>query len=232
MSKRNKSGMAHSSSAASLGAVSLEPLPSKMIPKYLGTGSLTKRRYLSQSTGNLHGLAAEDYTRTNWPMPKMFGHEKYAYSLIDIEDERYVKECAKMSKKMVRLMYDQQIIDLEWRKTYKRLLDAEFRRSTLPKDCKEKTMGILNAEVKEAMTYLLELQDQRDMYDSCLQDISTRCSGIKNTIKKETDLEDLRHEMSQRTKDRIEGEDPFWKTKFNTRSPKSHRADAWLQNLD
>merc|ERR1719169_113386 len=144
-----------------------ETLPSAKIPSYLGTQSLTKRRYLSQSTGNLHGLRAEDYSCLNWPMPKMFGHEKYAYSLIDIEDERYIDECAKMSKKMIRLTYDQQIIDLEWRKTYKRLLDAEHRRATLPKDCKPKTRELLDSEVNAAMKYLLELQDQRDMYESC-----------------------------------------------------------------
>merc|ERR1719440_2529121 len=125
-----------------------EALASSRIPKYLGTQSLTKRRYLSQSTGNLHGLQAEDYSKLNWPMPKMFGHEKYAYGLIDIEDERYVEECAKMSKKLIRLTYDTQIIDLEWRNTYKRLLDAEHRRETLPKDCKQKTKDILDAEVK------------------------------------------------------------------------------------
>jgi len=207
--------------------------PSQHIPRYLGTISLNKRRYLSQSTGNLHGLQADDYSRLNWPMPKMFGHEKYAYSLIDIEDERYIEECAKMSKKMIRLTYDQQIIDLEWRKTYKKLLDAEHRKSTLPEDCKTKTTELLTSEVNGAMKYLLELQDQRDMYDSCIQDIWSRCNMIKQTIKKETDLEDLRHEMSQRTKDRIEQEDAFWKTKFNTRSPKSRRPSRdWLRNLE
>jgi len=207
--------------------------PSQRIPRYLSTQSLTKRRYLSQSTGNLHGLRAEDYSGLNWPMPKMFGHEKFAYSLIDIEDERYVEECAKMSKKLIRLTYDQQIIDLEWRKTYKRLLDAEHRRATLPADCKQKTREILDDEVKTAMKYLLELQDQRDMYDSCIQDIWTRCDMIKRTIKAETDLEDLRHEMSQRTKDRVDTDDAFWKTKFNTRSPKSRRPSRdWLRNLE
>jgi len=166
-------------------------------------------------------------------MPKMFGHEKYAYSLIDIEDERYVEECAKMSKKMIRLMYDIQIIDLEWRKTYKKLLDAEHRCATLPKDAKEKTKAILNGEVADTMKYLLELQDQRDMYDSCVQDIWSRCDHIKQTIKKETDLEDLRHDLSQRTKDRIDTDDPFWKTKFNTRSPKSRRPSRdWLRNIE
>lgn len=162
----------------------------------------------------------------------MFGQQKYAYSLIDIEDERYVDECARMSQKLIRLTYDTQIMDLEWRNTYKRLLDAEHRRATLPKDCKEKTREMLNKEVSDSMKYLLELQDQRDMYDSCTQDIWARCDTIKQTIKKETDLEDLRHDMSQRTKDRIDYDDPFWKTKFNTRSVKSQRSSDWLRNFE
>merc|ERR1719487_3225404 len=95
------------------------------IPRYLSTNSLTRRRKLSNSSGNLHGYMAEDYTSINWPLPKMFGQEKYGYSLIDIEDPRHVKECARLSQKLIRLSYDQQIIDLEWRKTYKALLDAE-----------------------------------------------------------------------------------------------------------
>merc|ERR1719217_613847 len=222
-------------------STSLSPSPhelpaSQRIPRYLGTRSLVKRRYLSQSTGNLHGLQADDYSSLNWPMPKMFGHEKYAYSLIDIEDERYVEECAKMSKKMIRLTYDIQIIDLEWRKTYKKLLDAEHRCATLPKDAKPKTKDLLNGEVADAMKYLLELQDQRDMYESCIQDIWTRCDHIKQTIKKETDLEDLRHDLSQRTKDRIEPDDPFWKTKFNARGQKQRRPSNdmrdWMKSID
>jgi hypothetical protein len=47
----------------------------------------------------------------------MFGEEKYAFSLIDIEDPRYVEECAEHAKKLIHYFYDQQIIDLEWRNT-------------------------------------------------------------------------------------------------------------------
>ena len=49
-----------------------------------------QRRYLAQSTGNLHGLQADEFHQTKWPLPRMFGDERYAYSLIDIEDPRYV----------------------------------------------------------------------------------------------------------------------------------------------
>merc|ERR1719396_176730 len=93
--------------------------PPPKVPKYLSVHALTVRRKLSQSTGNLHGYLAEDYHQLNWPLPKMFGKEKYGHSLIDVEvkkraasqDHRYVKECAAMSKKLVRLNYDQQIVD-------------------------------------------------------------------------------------------------------------------------
>jgi len=206
---------------------------SPKIPHYLSTQSLTKRSYLSASTGNLHGLQSEDYRSINWPLPKMFGQEKYAYSLLDIEDPRYVKECAKMGKKLIRLFYDKQIIDLEWRKTYKALLDAEHRRATLPENARQNTKDKLDREVTDTKKYLLELQDQRDMYEDCTQDIWTRCDTIKRTIKKETDLEDLRQEMSNRVKNRFDPEDPFWSTRFNSRSPKHRRPSReWLNQLD
>merc|ERR1712187_111475 len=107
-----------------------------------------------------------DYTQVNWPLPKSFGKEKYAYSLIDIEDPRYVRECASMSKKLIRLSYDQQIIDLEWRKTYKALLDAEHRQATLPNNCPEWRKTALKKEVDTNMKHLLELQEQKDRVGS------------------------------------------------------------------
>merc|ERR1711988_536393 len=72
----------------------------------------------------------------------MFGKEKYGHSLIDIKDPRHLVDCAQMSKKLNRLNYDQQIVDLEWRKTYKALLDAERRLDTLYETSASKTSGI------------------------------------------------------------------------------------------
>lgn len=192
--------------------------PPPQLPRYLDVQKLTRRRKLSMSTGNLHGYMAEDYGQVNWPLPKMFGHEKYAYSLIDIEDPRYVKECAAMSKKLIRLAYDQQIVDLEWRKTYKALLDAERRQDTLPKNCKDTTKAILKKEVDGCMKYLLELQEQKDLYEEHVKEVWARCDAIKAELKKESDLEDLRQTMEQQTRDKISLESPFWKTKFNYRS--------------
>jgi len=203
--------------AAGPGATDGMPAGPK-IPKHLGTGSLTRRRKLSKSTGNLHGYLAESYTQVNWPLPKMFGKEKYGYSLVDIEDMRHVHECAGMSKQLIRLNYDSQIIDLEWRKTYKMLLDAEHRQATLPKEGAQKARDALAKEVSGAMKYLLELQEQKDLYQSHIDDINCRCDGIKAGLKKESDLEDLRQTMEASTKDRIHGESPFWRTKFNIRS--------------
>merc|ERR1712187_492425 len=165
-----------------------------------------------------------DYTQVNWPLPKSFGKEKYAYSLIDIEDPRYVRECASMSKKLIRLSYDQQIIDLEWRKTYKALLDAEHREATTGRDCKEKRKQELLKEVEDRKKYLLTLQEQKDVYEAAIKAVYTRCDSIKATIKKENDLEELRGEMEKRQKERVNSESSFWKAKFNIRSAHSKTA--------
>merc|ERR1712100_328343 len=101
-----------------------------------------------------------DYRKVRCPLPRMFGSEKYAYSLIDIEDPRYVDECARMSQKLIRFHYDQQIIDLEWRKTYKALLKAEHHRASLPENARQNTKDKLDKEVSDKKKYLLELQDQ------------------------------------------------------------------------
>jgi len=168
---------------------------------------------------------AEDYRQVSWPLPKAFGKEKYAYSLIDVrsdasesEDPRYVKECAEMSQKLIRLQYDQQIVDLEWRKCYKALLEAEHRQSTLPASCQEKTKTLLKKEVESKMKYLLELQEQKDMYEQNIQEVYTKCNAIKATKKTEKDLEDLREYMESNTKGKIHDQSPFWRTKFNVKS--------------
>jgi hypothetical protein len=206
-----------------------DPLPK--VPTYLSVTGLTKRRKLSKSTGNLHAYMAEDYSQLNWPLPKMFGQEKYGYSLVDVEtkgrkasrDARFVKECALMSKKLVRLGYDQQIVDNEWRNTYKQLLDAEHRQRTLPENAQEKTKTVLKKEVETAMKYLLELQEQKDMYSQTILDTHRKCDSIKDTIKKEADLDELREYMEDQTRQRIHGESPFWRNKFNIKSANNRK---------
>jgi len=189
------------------------------LPKYLNVTNLTKFRKLPPSTGNLHGWLAEDYSQINWPLPKMFGKEKYGYSMIDIDDPRYIKECAQMSQKLIRLHYDQQIIDYTWRNTYKGLLTAEHRLATLPENkCPQKTQDMMKKQVDACMKQLLELQQQKDMYEQQIKEIYERCDSIKATIKKENDLEDLRKTMEKQTKEKISSDSPFWKAKFNIRS--------------
>lgn len=199
------------------GTVHSEGVEYPKLPRYLDVMKLPKkeRRKLSESTGNLHGYMARDYGLVNWPLPKMFGEEKYAYSLIDIDDARYVKECAAMSQKLIRLSYDQQIVDLEWRKTYKALLDAENRRDTLPAKAKDTTKALLKKEVDGCKKYLLELQEQKDMYEESIKEIWARCDAIKAELKKESDLEQLRQYMEKQTRDNLHGENSkFWKQKF------------------
>jgi hypothetical protein len=187
------------------------------IPRYLSVNGLTVRRKLAQSTGNLHGYMAEDYKQLNWPLPKMFGQEKYGYSLIDIDDPRFLKESAGNSKKLIRLAYDEQIVDLEWRKTYKALREAEHRMATAGSN--DKTREMIKKEVQTHLKYLLELQEQKDMYQEQHKEVYDRCDQIKGMIKKENDLEELRMTLENHTKDRIPHDAAFWKTKFNTRSP-------------
>lgn len=186
------------------------------IPQYLSVNNLTVRRKLPASTGNIHGFMAEDYKQNNWPLPKMFGQEKYGYSLIDIDDPRFLKESAGHSKKLIRLNYDEQIVDLEWRKTYKALNNAEHRMANSGKN--DKTKELIKKEVQQHLKYLLELQEQKDMYQAQIGGVNERCDGIKTMIKKENDLEELRMTLENHTKDRIPSDAAFWKTKFNTSS--------------
>eukprot|EP00445_Apocalathium_hangoei_P037502 CAMPEP_0203961090 /NCGR_PEP_ID=MMETSP0359-20131031/91621_1 /ASSEMBLY_ACC=CAM_ASM_000338 /TAXON_ID=268821 /ORGANISM="Scrippsiella Hangoei, Strain SHTV-5" /LENGTH=236 /DNA_ID=CAMNT_0050895747 /DNA_START=63 /DNA_END=773 /DNA_ORIENTATION=+ len=209
-----KSGELALAGSASQGALTKHSPPPK-VPKYLSVHALTRRRKLAASTGNLHGYMAEDYHQINWPLPKMFGKEKYGYSLIDITDPRHLKESASMSKKLVRLQYDQQIIDLEWRKTYKSLLDAEHRRDTLPGNAQPKTKDMHKKEVDDYIKYLGELQEQKDMYEKSITEVYTKCDDIKLALKKESDLEDLRVFMETRTKDSLSADNAFFRTKFN-----------------
>jgi len=202
-----------------------ETMPAPRIPGHLSVHMLTAKRKLAKSTGNLHGYMAEDYMQVRCPLPKMFGNEKYGYSLIDIEDPRYIAECADMSKKLVRLNYDQQIMDLEWRKTYKALLDSEHRQAMVA-NCPQKTKDLLKKEVDTNMKYLLELQQQKDMYESTVKEIYDRCDAIKALLKKERDLEELREDMERQTKDRIHHESPFWRTKFDIQSKNQTRTSG------
>ncbi|CAJ1328665.1 unnamed protein product [Effrenium voratum] len=218
MRKSYSSGTLQKTGQATITSPMAADIEMPKLPKYLNVTHLTKFRKLPPSTGNLHGWLAEDYSQINWPLPKMFGKERYGYSMIDIDDPRYIKECAQMSQKLIRLHYDQQIIDYTWRNTYKALLTAEHRQATLPVNCAQKTRDLMKKEVDSCMKQLLELQQQKDMYEQQIKEIYERCDSIKATIKKENDLEDLRLTMEKQTKEKISADSPFWKAKFNIRS--------------
>lgn len=216
MKRSQSSGTLQRAGGATLATTNGEPVAVPKIPRYLSVNGLSSRRKLPANTGNIHGFMAEDYNSFNWPLPKMFGQEKYGYSLIDIDDPRFLKECACNSKKLIRLNYDEQIVDLEWRKTYKALRDAEHRMATAGKN--DKTKEMLKKEVQAHLKYLLELQDQKDMYQAQMGSVLDRCDAIKGLIQKENDLEELRMTLENHTKDRIPHDAAFWKTKFNTSS--------------
>lgn len=218
MRRSASSGTLMRSGEAALGSSNGFDSPQSDIPRHLSVCALSKkhRRKLSASTGNLHGYRAEDYRVLNWPLPKMFGEEKYAYSLIDIKDQRYLKDCASMSEKLIRLAYDQQIIDLQWRKTYKALLDAEHRKATLPEK-QDKAKKDLQKEVDTCMKHLLELQNQRDSYEEEIKDVYSKCAAIKGQIKTEKDLENLRRFMEKKNGGGVNRGSPDFRP-FNTRS--------------
>jgi len=188
--------------------------PNIKVPKYLDIHKLTRRRYLNPATGNRHGLRSEDFEDVQCCMPRMYGSERYAFQLIDIDDPRYLKEVMRMSKKLIRFFYDEQIIENEWRKTYKRLLSAEHQRDTLSKASSQKTITEMEKEATEAHKYMLILQDQRDLFQRCIQEIWDRCDHIKASIKKEADLDELRIEMTDRVKSRFPPGNHFWQKKF------------------
>jgi len=196
------------------------------VPDHLSTKKLSRRVYLSPATGNKHGLRSEDFVRVQGPLPNMFGDENYAFQIIDIDDPRYVEESMEMSKKLMQLFYDQQIMENEWRKTYKELLTAEQQQATLPITATHRSKETMANRVEKARKYLLTIQDQRDLFRTCIQEIWTRCDEIKAITKKEVDLENLRGEMSCRIRHQYSDDNDFWTQNFSVRSnspsPKAH----------
>jgi hypothetical protein len=232
MQRSSSSGVLASGGASVLactgrGGDAGEPLP--RVPAYLSVNSITKRRKLPKSTGNLHAYMAEDYRQLNWPLPKMYGQEKYAFSLVDVElkgrperaaskDHRFVKETGIMSKKLIRLQYDFQIVDHEWRTTLKKLKDAEHKGRTCGENASQKTKDMFKKEEDDLKKALLSLQEQKDMHLQAIKDVTDKCDAIRTTIKTEADLDELREHMESQTKDKISADSAFWRTKFDIRS--------------
>lgn len=201
-----------SQSSTRIRAIS-EP-PSHEIPNWLSPKSLSRKVSPERSADNRHGVMTPDHLDVKWPLPIMFGNEEYAFSLIDIPDERYAEEAAVLSRKLVRIFYDYQIIEFEWRKTYKKLIEAEKRKANLTPGVLQKSIEKAESDVNAARDQLLRLQDQRDLFQSILDKIWRRCSQIKATIKKESNLESLRKELSELVKARLPISHEFWESEF------------------
>merc|ERR1712129_267504 len=88
-------------------------------------------------------------------------------------------------------------------------------REGLPAAFMTKTQGILKKDVDNAMKYLLELQEQKDLFEQQVKEVYARCDAIKTDLKKESDLEELRVHMEGRTKGQIAEDSEFWRRKFN-----------------
>lgn len=192
-----------------------EAVAPKHIPECYSVKALKEHKYLSASTGNVYACRSNDFKTNSYPMPKMFGMEKYAYTVVDIDDKRYVHESAENSRKLTRLEYDKQILDNTWRALYKNLLQAEEHLRTLPKNAPSKVVDEKKARVEEFKTNLLKFQQQKDLYESQIADIYARCHHIKDSIKKEEQLDALRQELTERTRLTYGADHAFWKTQFN-----------------
>lgn len=202
------------------------------IPDWLSTKSLSKKRYRLGSTGNLHGLQAQEFLGNLYPLPKMFGDEGYAYSLIDIDDPRYLDDCAFMSRRLIQLFNESQIIDIQWKKCYNNLSMAENRFGNLPPSASQKARDALKEDVKDAKKKLLELQEQKDLYCVEINTIFDKCAAIKASIKKENDLDQLREEMTNATRAKYKAGDAFWDKTFNVAVERDEKDDDPLAHID
>jgi chromosome segregation ATPase len=186
----------------------------KTVPRWLSPSSVSRVVRADRCTTNQHGIMTPDHLDVQWPLPVMFGQENYSFSLIDIPDDRYAEEAGVMSQKLIRLFYDLQIVEYEWRKTYKRFLQAEDRVNHLTPGVLQKSRDKAEKDLSDVREQLLRLQDQRDLFDSTIQKIFERCREIKASILKEHDLEKLREKLNDRVRSLFTDDDIFWKTKF------------------
>jgi hypothetical protein len=179
---------------------------------------LSTRKYLGKSTGNLHACLSNECQVHQCPLPKMFGEEKYGYTVIDIDDPRYVHEAAENSEKLNSLQSDKLIIQQVWAALYAELQQAEHRLGSLPKNAPQKTVKEKQDLCNTLKEHLLKFQQQRDMYEDEIAKIDKRCDQIKTSMAKEKQLETLREELTERTRATHPADSEFWKTTFNVSS--------------
>jgi hypothetical protein len=191
---------------------------SPAVARWLSPTSLPRIVRPEASSGNPHGVMTPDHLGVKWPMPIMFGSENYSFSLVDLADDRFSQEAAKMSENLAELFTKQQVIENEWRIAYKKFLEAEKRRNNLTAGVLQKSIDKADADLADARERVLSLQSKRDEFQMKINEIWDRCREVKDGISRESDLEKLRQDLSESIQSKIDREDIFWKSKFKVRS--------------
>jgi hypothetical protein len=159
-----------------------------------------------------------DHIGVKWPMPTMFGSENYSFSLVDLADERYAAEAASISEKLAGSFSEQQRVENEWRIAYKKFLDAEKRRNNLTPGVLQKSIDKAESDLTHARDRVLGLQARRDELHARIMAIWDRCKEVKDSIRRESELEKLRQQLNESVKVKFGRDDTFWKSKFKARS--------------
>lgn len=193
---------------------SLMDIPNN-IPAWLSPKALSTVVKPSCAIGNEHCIKGLDYLNVQWPMPLMFGSELYSFSLIDIPDERFAEETAVMSAKLMKLFYDSQIVEGQWRQTYKQFVGAETRKAKLTPGVSIRSKEKAEKDLEAAKAQLLRLQDQRDLYNSIIHKIYDRCAQIKASLLLEKGLQELRDDLTGVVMSVHPPDDPLWTSEFD-----------------
>ena len=201
---------------------SISTPPLNKCPLWLEPTKLSRIIHADSCTRNEHGVMTQDHIQVKWPLPTMFGDESYAFALIDISDPRFSMEAKSMSRKLIHLFYDLQIIEHEWRRAYKHFLDTEGRKDKLTPGVLQKSRDKAHEEYNSAREQLLRLQDQRDLFEDTIQRIFDRCKQIKSFILKEQELEKRRESLNGDVRAKYPIDHPFWKTHFDIHLSRNH----------
>lgn len=191
----------------------------KLVKSRLGCSSKDGIRMIKPDacSPNAHGIMSLDHIDFKWPLPTMFGSESYAFSLINIVEDRFQNEVEEMSRNLSKLLSRQQIFENDWRTAYKKFLVAESRRYNLHAGVQQQSIDEADKELESTKTCLLQLQRKRDDVQGDINRLWNRCKEIKSTITKEKSLENLRQSLNEQVRRKYPRGDHFWKTEFNVR---------------
>lgn len=185
------------------------------VPDHLSIQSLPQKKYLPSSSNRPHCLKEKPYLEHVKPMPKMFGDERYAYTLIDIQDPRFQPFQVKYSEIFVGHQYDHNIIKAEWMKCHKKYVLAAKAFDSLPAGASEKAKQEKKELRDSLLAHLKELQEQRDQYEEYELAVNAHCKKIKENIGTEQSLERLRQLMTEEVRTAFNPSHTFWSTSFN-----------------